>query len=69
MTSPSFLAPRVHTSLGALPGPAVVFDLARGLANEHFDERAKQAGSDDGEEQCRNPPLSSGSCFWNSILL
>ena len=39
----SFLAPRVHTSLGALPGPAVVFDLARGLANEHFDERAKQA--------------------------
>lgn len=38
----SFAAARVQTSLGAVPGPLAVYQLALGLAGEHFAERAKQ---------------------------
>ena len=38
----SFAAARVQTSLGAVPGPAAVLQLAQGLAEEHFAERAKE---------------------------
>ena len=39
----SFSAARVQTSLGAVPGPEAVFQLARGLMQEHFAEREKEA--------------------------
>ncbi|MFH1871361.1 MAG: ABC transporter permease [Pseudomonadota bacterium] len=38
----SFAAARVQTSLGAVPGPIAVYQLASGLATEHFAERAKE---------------------------
>ncbi|WP_180898144.1 ABC transporter permease [Martelella soudanensis] len=37
----AFLAPKVHTSLGAIPGPAAVFQQAGVLMNDHFAERQK----------------------------
>jgi len=36
----SFAAARVQTSLGAVPGPMAVFNLAGGLVTEHIAERA-----------------------------
>jgi len=39
----SFSAARVQTSLGAVPGPEAVFQLARGLMQEHLAEREKEA--------------------------
>jgi nitrate/nitrite transport system permease protein len=38
----SFAASRVQTSLGAVPGPSAVYTLAKGLVDEHFDERRKE---------------------------
>ena len=38
----SFAAARVQTSLGAVPGPMAVFNLAGGLVTEHFAERAME---------------------------
>ncbi|HRY04867.1 MAG TPA: ABC transporter permease [Beijerinckiaceae bacterium] len=35
------LAPQVHTSLGAIPGPAQVYDQAQSLWADHAAERAK----------------------------
>ena len=37
----AFLAPKVHTSLGAIPGPAAVFQQAEVLMDDHFAERQK----------------------------
>jgi nitrate/nitrite transport system permease protein len=37
------LAPRVETSLGAVPGPAQVFEQAKGLWADHLREREKEA--------------------------
>ncbi|MCA1406349.1 ABC transporter permease [Ensifer sp. IC3342] len=37
------LAPKVQTSLGAIPGPAAVFDQASVLLEDHFAERHKAA--------------------------
>ncbi|WEX89843.1 ABC transporter permease [Sinorhizobium garamanticum] len=37
------LAPKVQTSLGAIPGPAAVFDQASVLLEDHFAERRKAA--------------------------
>jgi nitrate/nitrite transport system permease protein len=39
----SSLAPRIDTSLGAVPGPAVVWQEAKNLAADHRAERAKEA--------------------------
>lgn len=39
----SFGASHVQTSLGAVPGPVVVFQLAKGLVAEHLDERAQRS--------------------------
>ena len=39
----SVLAPRVDTSLGALPGPGQVWEQALNLADDHTAERAKEA--------------------------
>jgi len=39
----SFSAAKVNTSLGAIPGPAAVWQEAQGLVAEHFAEREKQA--------------------------
>ena len=39
----SVLAPRVNTSLGALPGPAHVWEQALNLIADHKAERAKEA--------------------------
>jgi nitrate/nitrite transport system permease protein len=39
----SFAAARVQTSLGTMPGPAAVYELGRGLVDEHFAERGKEA--------------------------
>lgn len=39
----SLLAPRVDTSLGALPGPAQVWEQALNLWSDHNAERAKEA--------------------------
>jgi nitrate/nitrite transport system permease protein len=39
----SVSAARVQTSLGAVPGPAQVFEQARALVDDHFAERAKKA--------------------------
>src|SRR5690606_12572401 len=38
----SLTARRIDTSLGALPGPAAVWEQARGLWAEHAEERAKK---------------------------
>lgn len=38
-----FLAPRVHTSLGAIPGPAAVWQQAGALLADHAAERQKEA--------------------------
>ncbi len=38
----SFAAARVQTSLGAVPGPMAVFNLAGGLVTEHVAERAME---------------------------
>jgi nitrate/nitrite transport system permease protein len=37
------LAPKVHTSLGAVPGPAQVWEQVTVLVSDHVAERAKQA--------------------------
>ncbi len=37
------LAPRIQTSLGAVPGPAQVMEQAQTLWNDHFNERRKRA--------------------------
>src|SRR3546814_12696665 len=37
------LAPQVHTSLGAIPGPAQVWEQAVNLYQDHKAERAKEA--------------------------
>jgi nitrate/nitrite transport system permease protein len=37
------VAPRIQTSLGAFPGPAQVFEQARTLWADHFEERKKRA--------------------------
>ena len=37
----AFLAPKVQTSLGAIPGPVAVWHQAGNLVADHFDERAK----------------------------
>lgn len=37
------LAPRVNTSLGAIPGPAEVWEQAKTLWADHVNERAKEA--------------------------
>jgi nitrate/nitrite transport system permease protein len=39
----SFSAARIQTSLGVVPGPVAVFDLAVGLAKDHFEVRKKAA--------------------------
>ncbi len=39
----AWLAPQVHTSLGAVPGPAEVWEQAGNLAADHRAERAKEA--------------------------
>ncbi|MCG2635253.1 MAG: ABC transporter permease, partial [Gammaproteobacteria bacterium] len=36
-------APQIQTSLGAVPGPAQVWDSAKGLMAEHREQRAKEA--------------------------
>jgi len=36
------LAPMVNTSLGAIPGPAQVWEQAANLADDHYTERAKE---------------------------
>lgn len=38
----SFSAAKVNTSLGAIPGPGVVWEEAGGLLEEHFAEREKE---------------------------
>ena len=38
----SQVASRIHTSLGAVPGPAAVLSQAAGLWQEHQDERARE---------------------------
>jgi nitrate/nitrite transport system permease protein len=37
----AYLAPQVQTSLGAVPGPAQVFEQAGNLYDDHFTQRAK----------------------------
>ncbi|HEV8390943.1 MAG TPA: ABC transporter permease, partial [Dongiaceae bacterium] len=44
-------APRVETSLGALPGPAQVWERAIGLYDSHVAERAKEAAFYDRQKQ------------------
>jgi nitrate/nitrite transport system permease protein len=39
----AWLAPTVHTSLGAIPGPAQVWEQARNLYADHLAEREKEA--------------------------
>ncbi len=39
----SGIAPRIQTSLGAVPGPAQVLEQAHALWNDHFAERQKRA--------------------------
>ena len=39
----AFLAPKVDTSLGALPGPAQVWEQAKNLWADHVAERAKES--------------------------
>ena len=39
----ALLAPRIETSLGAVPGPAQVLEQAQTLWKDHIDERSKRA--------------------------
>jgi nitrate/nitrite transport system permease protein len=45
------VAPRVETSLGALPGPAQVWEQAIGLYDTHVAERAKEAAFHERQEK------------------
>jgi nitrate/nitrite transport system permease protein len=50
------LAPRVHTSLGALPGPTQVWHQAQNLWDDHLAERAKERAFYERQEK-RNQEL------------
>lgn len=52
----AILAPQVHTSLGAIPGPAQVFDQALNLLEDHRAEREKAVAFYEREEK-RNAKL------------
>jgi nitrate/nitrite transport system permease protein len=52
------LAPQVNTSLGAIPGPAQVWDQTVHLYNDHLAERAKQAAFMERQTQ-RNERLTA----------
>jgi nitrate/nitrite transport system permease protein len=52
------LAPRVDTSLGALPGPAQVWEQAQNLFADHHAERAKEAAFYARQEE-RNAALAA----------
>ncbi len=52
----AILAPQVHTSLGAIPGPAQVFDQAVNLLDDHRAEREKAVAFYERQEK-RNAKL------------
>lgn len=52
----AFFAPRVHTSLGAIPGPVQVWQKAGGLVADHHQERVK-AEAFYGRQDKRNAKL------------
>ena len=52
----AILAPQVHTSLGAIPGPAQVFDQALNLLEDHRAEREKAVAFYERQEK-RNAKL------------
>ena len=52
----AILAPQVHTSLGAIPGPAQVFDQALNLLDDHRAEREKAVAFYERQEK-RNAKL------------
>jgi nitrate/nitrite transport system permease protein len=52
------LAPRVQTSLGAIPGPVQVWEQAGALWQDHRAERAKQAAFED-RQAARNAQLQA----------
>ena len=41
----SWGASKVHTSLGAIPGPAAVWEETKSLAADHYKEKEKEIGS------------------------
>ena len=55
----SQLAPRVHTSLGAIPGPAQVWEQATNLYADHVTERAREAAFYQ-RQDARNAQLAAG---------
>jgi len=63
----STLAPRIETSLGAVPGPAAVWEQALNLYDDHVAERAKEAAFFERQE-ARNAQLvaegSAGMVKW-----
>jgi len=52
------LAPMVNTSLGAIPGPAQVWEQAANLADDHYTERAKETAFYQRQEE-RNAKLEA----------
>jgi nitrate/nitrite transport system permease protein len=56
----SLLAARIETSIGAVPGPAQVVAAARGLAQEHGAERAREAEFYARMEQRKAQALAAG---------
>lgn len=54
------LAPRVQTSLGALPGPAAVWEQAGALWQDHRAERSKQAAFEERLRERNEALLAAG---------
>lgn len=57
------VAPRIQTSLGAVPGPAQVFEQARALWQDHRTERAKQAAFHERQEARNRQRLAADPSF------
>ncbi len=57
------LAPRVHTSLGAIPGPIQVGEQAVGLWTAHLDERAKAVRFEERQAQRNAERLAADSTY------
>jgi len=56
----AFLAPKVDTSLGAIPGPVQVWEQVENLYADHLAEREKEAAFMDRQEKRNSKLIASG---------
>lgn len=74
-------AARIHTSLGAIPGPVAVWQEAEGLLDEHFAERTKMQAfyqrqqarnqaklAEDAKAEVKIRPYTGKPTYWDQIL-